>query len=49
MRLKSVYIGEYKNLKGFTLKFDIDSFIDVFVGKFERFRPMFDFVKNMCK
>lgn len=33
MRLKSVYISEYKNLKDFTLNFDEDSFIDVFVGK----------------
>ena len=33
MRLKSVYISEYKNLKDFTLEFDGNSFIDVFVGK----------------
>lgn len=36
MRLKSIYISEYKNLKGpegFKLDFDGDSFIDVFVGK----------------
>lgn len=33
MRLKSIYIGEYKNLKDFSLSFDGDSFIDVFVGK----------------
>jgi predicted ATPase len=33
MRLKSVYIGHYKNLRDFTLKFDGNSFIDVFVGK----------------
>ncbi len=33
MRLKSVYIGEYKNLKKFDLSFDGNSFIDVFVGK----------------
>jgi recombinational DNA repair ATPase RecF len=33
MRLKSVYIGQYKNLRNFTLTFDGDSFIDVFVGK----------------
>lgn len=33
MRLKSVYIGQYKNLKNFTLNFDGTSFIDVFVGK----------------
>ncbi len=33
MRLKSVYIGQYKNLRDFTLRFDGSSFIDVFVGK----------------
>ena len=33
MRLKSVTIGQYKNLKDFTLTFDGNSFIDVFVGK----------------
>lgn len=33
MRLKSIHIGEYKNLKDFSLSFDGDSFIDVFVGK----------------
>lgn len=33
MRLKSVYINEYKNLKDFTLNFDGVSFIDIFVGK----------------
>ena len=33
MRLKSVFIGHYKNLKDFSLSFDGDSFIDVFVGK----------------
>ncbi|HEY5141840.1 MAG TPA: AAA family ATPase, partial [Methylococcales bacterium] len=33
MRLKSVYISQYKNLKEFTLSFDGNSFIDVFVGK----------------
>ena len=33
MRLKSVYISRYKNLKDFSLTFDGDSFIDVFVGK----------------
>ena len=31
--LKSVYISHYKNLKDFSLEFDSDSFIDVFVGK----------------
>lgn len=33
MRLKSLYIGQYKNLRDFTLTFDGDSFIDVFVGR----------------
>ena len=33
MRLKSVYIGQYKNIKDFTLTFDGGSFIDIFVGK----------------
>lgn len=33
MRLKSVFIKEYKNLKDFEITFDGSSFIDVFVGK----------------
>jgi AAA ATPase domain len=33
MRLRSVYISQYKNLKDFTLSFDGNSFIDIFVGK----------------
>ncbi|TWJ13124.1 AAA family ATPase [Geobacter argillaceus] len=33
MRVKSIYISEYKNLREFTLPFDGTSFIDVFVGK----------------
>jgi predicted ATPase len=33
MRLKSIYISEYKNLKKFQLSFNENSFIDVFVGK----------------
>jgi len=33
MRLKSLYVGQYKNLRDFTLNFDGNSFIDVFVGK----------------
>ncbi len=33
MRLKYIYISKYKNLKDFNLKFDGDSFMDVFVGK----------------
>ncbi|RAJ11712.1 ATP-dependent nuclease [Arenibacter echinorum] len=33
MRLKHIYISKYKNLTEFTLDFEGDSFIDVFVGK----------------
>ncbi|MGJ8530787.1 MAG: ATP-dependent nuclease [Alphaproteobacteria bacterium] len=33
MRLKSVWISEYKNLRDFTLTFDEHSFLDIFVGK----------------
>lgn len=33
MRLKSVFISDYKNLRDFSLHFDSDSFLDVFVGK----------------
>jgi len=33
MRLKHVYISDYKNLKNFNLSFDSNSFLDVFVGK----------------
>lgn len=33
MRLKSLTIGQYKNLKDFSLSFDGSGFIDVFVGK----------------
>lgn len=33
MRLKSIHISQYKNLRDFSLYFDNDSFIDVFVGK----------------
>lgn len=33
MRLKHVHISDYKNLKDFTLSFDNDNFLDVFVGK----------------
>lgn len=33
MRLKHVFISEYKNLKNFTLDFDNDSFLEVLVGK----------------
>ena len=33
MRLKSVWISDYKNLRDFTLTFDGESFLDIFVGK----------------
>lgn len=33
MRLKSVWISNYKNLHDFTLTFDGQSFLDIFVGK----------------
>jgi predicted ATP-dependent endonuclease of OLD family len=33
MRLKSVHISSYKNLNNFSIDFDSDSFIEVFVGK----------------
>jgi predicted ATP-dependent endonuclease of OLD family len=58
MRLKSVYISQYKNLKNFTLGFDSNSFIDVFVGKngtgksnlfealIEIFRHLYEYDKN---
>ncbi len=33
MRIKHLFVSNYKNLKEFSLDFDGDSFIDVFVGK----------------
>ncbi|MEH6446019.1 MAG: AAA family ATPase [Oceanospirillaceae bacterium] len=33
MRLKSIYISQYKNLKNFKLSFLEDNFLEVFVGK----------------
>jgi len=33
MRLKSIFISDYKNLKNFNLNFAQDSFLEVFVGK----------------
>lgn len=33
MRLKSIFISEYKNLKDFSLRFDGEGFLDIFVGK----------------
>jgi len=58
MRLKSVSISQYKNLKDFILNFDGNSFIDVFVGKngtgksnlfealLEIFRHLYEYDKN---
>lgn len=33
MRLKHVFISEYKNLKNFSLSLDGENFVDIFVGK----------------
>ena len=33
MRVKQIYISQYKNLKDFNIEFEGDSFIDVFIGK----------------
>ncbi|MES2443909.1 MAG: AAA family ATPase [Pseudomonadota bacterium] len=33
MRLRSVWIGQYKNLRDFSIDFNGDGFIDIFVGK----------------
>lgn len=33
MRLRSVWISQYKNLRDFSIGFDGDGFIDIFVGK----------------
>lgn len=33
MRLKSIYLSEYKNLRDFNIHFDGINFIDIFVGK----------------
>ena len=33
MRLRSVWISQYKNLYDFSISFDGDGFIDIFVGK----------------
>ena len=54
MRLKYVFIKEYKNLKEFEITFDGSSFIDVFVGKngsgksnfFEALIKIFHHLKN---
>lgn len=52
MRLKSIWISDYKNLRGFTLTFESESFLDIFVGKngtgksnfFEALVEIFNFV-----
>jgi len=61
MRLKSIFISQYKNLKNFRLAFDGDSFIDVFVGKngtgksnlfealIEIFRHLYEYDKERTK
>lgn len=58
MRLKSIYISNYKNLNKFSLTFDGNSFIDIFVGKngsgksnlfealIEIFRHLYEFDKT---
>lgn len=58
MRLKSLWISEYKNLKDFSLTFANDNFIDIFVGKngsgksnlfealIEIFRHIYEFDKS---
>lgn len=33
MRLRSVWVSQYKNLRDFTISFDGDGFIEIFVGK----------------
>jgi len=55
MRLKSVFISEYKNLKNFNLQLENDNFLEMFVGKngsgksnlfealIEIFRSIYDF------
>ncbi|WP_083915025.1 AAA family ATPase [Alkalispirochaeta alkalica] len=60
MRLKSIHIGDYKNLKDFALNFNTACFIDIFVGKngsgksnlFEAiiliFKHLFEFGKGTC-
>lgn len=57
MRLKSVWISEYKNLRDFTLAFDGDNFLDIFVGKngtgksnfFEALVEIFNFIFSSKK
>ncbi|WP_417326910.1 AAA family ATPase [Halarcobacter sp.] len=57
MRLKYVFIKEYKNLKEFEINFEESNFIDVFVGKngsgksnfFEVIIEIFDFIYNNSK
>ncbi len=57
MRLKSVWISDYKNLVDFTVTFDGQSFLDIFVGKngtgksnfFEALVEIFNFVFSSKK
>ncbi|HEY9828701.1 MAG TPA: AAA family ATPase [Stenomitos sp.] len=61
MRLKFIYISQYKNLKDFRLNFESNSFIDVFVGKngtgksnlfevlIEIFRHLYEYDKDQDK
>lgn len=57
MRLKSVWISDYKNLRNFTVTFDGESFLDIFVGKngsgksnfFEAVIEIFNFVFSSKK
>ncbi|MDA7425429.1 ATP-dependent nuclease [Thalassococcus lentus] len=57
MRLKSIWISNYKNLQNFSLSFDGESFLDIFVGKngtgksnfFEALVEVFHFVFSSVK
>jgi AAA15 family ATPase/GTPase len=54
MRLKSLTIDQYKNLKDFSLSFDGNSFIDVFVGKngigkSNLFEALIEIFRHLCK
>lgn len=57
MRLKSVWISEYKNLRDFSITFEGDSFLDIFVGKngtgksnfFEAVIEIFNFIFSSKK
>lgn len=61
MRLKQVFISSYKNLNNFSINFDTESFIEVFVGKngagksnffealIEIFRHLFEYDKDKAE